>query len=112
MTGMEFEIFVRDRLVEKGYAKARIETTPPSGDYGADLIVRQDEKPKVIVIQCKRSANAVGVQAVQQVLGAKKFYKANEAWVVTDATFTPAARRLAQSADVRLKRLVWNSNRK
>jgi hypothetical protein len=61
MSGLEFELFVRDRLVEKGYAKARIETTPVSGDYGADLIVRQDQKLKVIVIQCKRSASAVGV---------------------------------------------------
>lgn len=110
MSGLEFEAFVRDRLIEKGYTT--IETTRASGDFGADLIVRQDQKPRVIVIQCKRSASAVGVQAVQEVLGAKKYYKANEAWVVTNATFTPAARTLARSADVRLKQLVWTTIRK
>ena len=39
---------------------------------GADLIVRHNGK--VIVVQCKRYGNAVGLQAVQEVLGARSFY--------------------------------------
>lgn len=103
MSGKHFELFVRDRLIARGYAN--IETTRGSGDMGADLIVRQNGR--VIVIQCKRYAGAVGLAAVQEVLGAKSFYQADEAWVITNSTFTPAARRLARSANVRLKMLVF-----
>jgi restriction system protein len=102
MTGREFELFVRDQLLQRGYRN--VETTPASGDMGADLVVRQNGQ--VIVIQCKRCSSAVGVKAVQEVLGAKSHYKANEAWVVTDSTFTTAARKLARSAMVHLKILA------
>jgi restriction system protein len=109
MSGVDFELFVRDCLLAKGYTK--VETTRKSGDFGADLIILQDQAPKKIVIQCKRSVGTVGVRAVQEVLGAKRFYKATEAWVVTDATFTPAAIKLARSCGVRLRRLLWSANR-
>ncbi|MBV9082774.1 MAG: restriction endonuclease [Acidobacteriaceae bacterium] len=99
MSGQEFEIFVRDQLLRKGFKN--IETTPGTGDMGADLIVHHQSRK--IVIQCKRSSNPVGVAAVQEVLGARCFYTAQEAWVVTNATFTDAARRLARTAEVRLK---------
>lgn len=90
--------------MKTGYS--RVETTPKSGDYGADLIIRQEQKPRVIVIQCKHSAHPVGLKAIQEVLGAKKFYRASEAWVITDSTFTRGARKLARSAGVQLKLLV------
>lgn len=99
MSGQEFEIFVRDQLLRKGFET--IDTTPGSGDMGADLIVCHHGKK--IVIQCKRSRNSIGVAAVQEVLGAKCFYGAQEAWVVTNAMFTEAARSLARIAKVRLK---------
>jgi HJR/Mrr/RecB family endonuclease len=101
MTGREFELFVRGRLADLGYP--HIETTSESGDMGADLIVRQ--KGRVIVIQCKRYSGTVGLQAVQEVLGAKHFYRADEAWVITDSVFTESARKLAESAQVWLMEL-------
>jgi restriction system protein len=39
---------------------------------------------------------------VQEVVAALKFYKADEAWVVTNSSFTPSARSLAQANNVRL----------
>jgi restriction system protein len=102
MTGKHFELYVRDQLIARGYKN--VETTRASGDMGADLIVRQNGK--VIVVQCKRYGGAVGIKAVQEVLGAKSYYGADEAWVVTDSTFTLAAKRLARSAKVSLKMLV------
>ena len=102
MSGEEFEFFVREQLLKQGYD--RVETTAVSGDMGADLIARRDGK--TIVVQCKRYSAAVGIQAVQEVLGAKLFYAADEAWVITDSTFTEAARKLARAADVRLRRLA------
>lgn len=72
---------------------------------GADLIA-VDAQGRKIVIQCKRNGKPVGVTAVQEVLGAKHFYRANEAWVVTNSTFTVAAKKLARSSKVRLRMLV------
>ena len=74
---------------------------------GADLVVRQNGR--VIVIQCKRCSSPVGVNAVQEILGAKSFYQADETWVVTDSTFTKAARQLAQCAGVRPKILTFRA---
>lgn len=70
MSGKQFEIFVRDRLIDRGFKS--IETTPDSGDMGADLIIRQNGK--AIVIQCKRLSVPVGVSAVQEIHAAKAFY--------------------------------------
>ena len=102
MSGKEFELYVRDQLMRlEGYIN--VELTRESGDMGADLVVRH--KGKIIVVQCKRYAGTVGLQAVQEVLGAKSFYAADEAWVITDSTFTKAARNLAKKANVRLRTL-------
>ncbi|MEO8052352.1 MAG: restriction endonuclease [Acidobacteriota bacterium] len=98
MSGQEFELLVKSLLARHGYVS--IEMTPGSGDMGADLVVRHNER--VIVIQCKRYSGAVGLQAVQEILGAKSFYQAHEAWVITNSTFTDPARMLARSGQVRL----------
>ncbi len=44
----------------------------------------------------------VGNSAVQQVIAAKAFYRCDEAMVVTNSFFTPSAKALAESADVKL----------
>ena len=105
MSGKQFEMFVRDRLIDRGYKS--VETTPDSGDMGADLVIRQNGR--MIVIQCKRLCTAVGVSAVQEIHAAKTFYGADEAWVITNLSFTRAARKLATSAGVRLKTVLATS---
>jgi restriction system protein len=99
MSGQEFELFVQDQLLRKAFES--VNTTPGSGDMGADLIIHHEGKK--IVVQCKRSSNPVGLAAVQEVFGARRFYGAHEAWVVTNASFTEAARSLALATKVRLK---------
>ncbi|WP_176521379.1 restriction endonuclease, partial [Priestia megaterium] len=56
------------------------------------------------VIQAKRygSKNRVSISAVQEVYGAKAYYKANQAWVVTNSYFTKQAKELAAACDVTL----------
>jgi restriction system protein len=44
----------------------------------------------------------VGNKAVQEVVGAILFYGGTEGCVVTNSTFTPAARALAQENNIRL----------
>lgn len=97
MSGLEFEQLVKSKLEEQGFI---VTATPVSGDQGVDLLLASDEQ--VIAVQCKRSASSIGNSAVQQVVAGKAHYGADEAWVVSDAEFTAAARRLASTNDVRL----------
>lgn len=97
MTGEEFEQFLGELFKKRGF---KITYTSISGDYGADLILRDgDEK---IALQAKRYSGNVGVKAVQEVIGAVKMYDADEAWVVTNSYFTKQAIKLAEINDVYL----------
>ncbi|RJS63072.1 restriction endonuclease [Priestia filamentosa] len=98
MDGFQFEFYLKALFQELGY-KAQV--TAQSGDFGADLIMKGPQK---IVIQAKRYGrkNRVGISAIQQIYGAKAYYKADEAWVITNSTFTKSARALAQACNVQL----------
>jgi restriction system protein len=39
---------------------------------------------------------------VQEIVGALRFYNADEGWVVTNSIFTPSARSLARANNIRL----------
>lgn len=95
MKGIEFENFLGQLFKQKGY---KIIVTPASGDYGADLILQ--DRDKKIVVQAKRYKSKVGIRAVQEVIPAIAYYKADEAWVVTNSYLTAQAINLARSNDV------------
>lgn len=97
MTGLEFEGYLMGLLKRHGCS---VSGTPKTGDKGADILARIDER--VIVIQAKRSASPVGTKAVQEVVAAVAYYGGTEAWVMTNSTFTQAARELAGRNRVRL----------
>ncbi|SFQ46272.1 restriction system protein [Priestia endophytica DSM 13796] len=98
MDGFQFETYLKALFQQLGY-KAQV--TPKSGDFGADLIMKGQQK---IVIQAKRygSKNRVSLSAVQEVYGAQAYYKADEAWVITNSSFTKSARALAEACNVQL----------
>jgi restriction system protein len=97
MAGNQFEEYLSILFSNMGY---RVEDTPTSGDYGADLILKKGRKK--IAVQAKRYSSNVGISAVQEVIGAKNYYKANEIWVVTNSYFTKAAVNLGNANNVRL----------
>jgi restriction system protein len=70
------------------------------GDYGGDLILSKDGKRSVVQAKCW--SKNVGVKAVQEAVGARGFYKADAAIVVTNRSFTVQARKLARANDVQL----------
>lgn len=98
MTGEEFEYFLKDLFIRLGYDA---DVTQLSGDQGADLIVEKDNR---IVIQAKRYSNKVNNSAIQEVIGAKKYYNAKKAMVITNYYFTKSAKELAEINDV----ILWN----
>ncbi|OBH43047.1 restriction endonuclease [Mycobacterium mantenii] len=97
MSGVEFEEFVAAQLRIAGYT---VTPTASTGDYGVDLIARKDGAR--MAVQCKRLAKAVGVAAVQQVVAGALQHGCNRTVVVTNQTFTKAARQLAVTHHCRL----------
>lgn len=97
MSGEEFEQFLGQLFKRRGY---KVSYTATSGDYGADLILK--DRKDIIAVQAKRYSGTVGVKAVQEIIGAVKMYNATEAWVVTNSHFTKQAIKLANINDVYL----------
>lgn len=100
MTGEEFERFLY--LKFKGMRKyKKVRHVGQSGDYGADLILYTKDGRKIIV-QAKRYHGYVGIAAVQQTIGAVKYYDADEGWVVTNSTYSDAAKNMAAASNIKL----------
>jgi Restriction endonuclease len=98
LTGVGFEMYLAKILKEHGFDDIR--TTVATGDQGADLIARFNGR--TIVIQAKRYWGSVGNRAVQEAAGAVRYYRADDAWVITSGTFTASAKALAQANNVKL----------
>jgi restriction system protein len=97
MDGIQFEYYLKELYRSRGYAT---EVTSASGDFGGDLLLSKDGKK--VVVQAKRHVKDVGIKAVQEVIGAKSYYAADDAWVVSNSYFTKAAKELAQKSKVTL----------
>lgn len=97
LTGKDFETYLATRFRALGY---KVEQTKLVGDYGADLVLTREGYRTVV--QAKRYSKNVGIKAVQEVLGAKAKYNAQNAIVVTNSGYTREAVELAQSAGVEL----------
>ena len=102
MSGLDFEKRLEVMFGDLGY---KVKRTPPSGDFGADLVL-EDQKGRTVV-QAKRYSKPVGVKAIQEVIGSVAFYQAINALVITNMYFTPQAEKLAQCNGVEL----WNRDK-
>ncbi|WP_395940537.1 restriction endonuclease [Bacillus wiedmannii] len=98
MDGFQFEVYLKALFRELRY---RPEVTKRSCDYGVDVVLKGRNR---IVIQAKRYGikNRVGIRAVQEVYAGKAYYKADEAWIVTNSVFTKQAEELAKACQVKL----------
>jgi len=101
MSGTEFERFVGDLFVKMGF---RVDYTPASGDQGVDMVAEKETK---IAIQAKCYAQPVGNSAIQEVVAGKTHYGCDLAYVITNNTFTAAAKKLASSNNV----VLWDGEK-
>lgn len=101
MSGAEFENYLAEYFAERGY---KIQITPTTGDYGADLVLRS--RTECIVVQAKRWNSKIGISAVQEISTARHFYGANGALLITNSSLTRSAKELARRANV----TVWDRN--
>jgi len=97
MDGIEYEHFCSTLFTQNNWTS---QVTKASGDQGADLIVKKDGV--IGIVQCKRYSSTVGNKAVQEVFAAKEYYDAQLAIVVTNNSFTPSAKTLANKLKVKL----------
>ena len=95
--GIAYERHCADILGRAGW-KAR--ATPATGDQGADVVAEREGVR--LVMQCKRQGRPVGNTAVQEVAAAASHWAGDVAAVVSNASFTPSARKLAASTGVLL----------
>jgi len=97
LSGTDFESFLAEMFEKLGY---EVKLTKGSHDYGADLLVSKNGK--FAVVQAKCYAKVVGIKAVQEIIGAKNHYGAEDAFVATNNYFSKDAEVLAVENNVKL----------
>lgn len=97
LNGHAFEEYAQKLFGLLGYTVVR---TALTGDQGADLIISKDETKTVV--QAKKYTGSVSNKAIQEVVAAKSYYKAEKAVVVTNSSFTKGAIELALANNVEL----------
>ena len=95
--GMNFEKILAEMYEQMGY---EVEITKGSGDQGADLILVKDGEKTVV--QAKYSKSKVSSDAVREAIAAKRFYDADYGTVITNSSFQPNARELAEKDQIEM----------
>ncbi|MCE6967503.1 restriction endonuclease [Cereibacter sphaeroides] len=93
--GLSYEREIADLLSAAAFV---VETTPLTGDFGADVIVEKDGLR--YAIQCKDLGKPAGVKAVQEAEAARRYYQCDFAVVASRSGFTRAANELADELKV------------
>ncbi|MEL3972054.1 restriction endonuclease [Rossellomorea oryzaecorticis] len=99
MSGIEFEHYLVPLFRNLGYY---VEITKPSGDFGCDLILKKDKEKTVVQAKRYGANQKVGVDAVNQVVGAAGYYNATKKFVVTNRYYSEPAKITAKRNNVLL----------
>lgn len=97
MSGHEYEHYVAELIRQHGW---NAQVTSGSGDHGADIIAEKNDIR--VAVQCKLYSTPVGNKSVQEAFAAQGFYDCQKSCVVTNNSFTPAARKAAYKLSVSL----------
>ena len=100
MEGTTYEHYVGNRLSIEGFTN--IQYTRRTGDFGGDIICLDPNGVKTCV-QCKRYQENVGVDGVQEAISGRIYYQCERAIVISNMSYTPAAKELAEKAGVELR---------
>jgi HJR/Mrr/RecB family endonuclease len=92
---IDYEKQIAIQLKDLGF---NAHTTKASGDQGADVLA--DKQGVKFAIQCKMYSKPVGNKAVQEVNAARDYYKCDYGVVITNSSYTPAARKAANACGV------------
>lgn len=98
MDGHDYEYLVAKYLRGHGYTGVKV--TKGSGDFGVDVTAHKAGHK--YAVQCKYYSSPVSLGAIQEAVAGKALYNCDRAMVVTNSTFTRAARELANANNVLL----------
>lgn len=98
MDGHDYEYLVAKYLRGHGYTGVKV--TKGSGDFGVDVTAHKAGHK--YAVQCKYYSSPVSLGAIQEAVAGKALYNCDRAMVVTNNTFTKAARELANANNVLL----------
>jgi restriction system protein len=96
-SGIDYEKFCAEILRRAGW---NTRVTKATGDQGTDIIAEMAGHR--VILQCKFYTSPVGNKAVQEAVAARLHERADNAVVVSNASYTKAARRLAATTGVLL----------
>ncbi|MBQ6320511.1 MAG: restriction endonuclease [Lachnospiraceae bacterium] len=102
MDGAEFEQYCAELLEAKGFEN--VEMTPPSHDYGIDIIADRDGIS--YAIQCKCYSDPIGIKAIQEAYAGKDYYNAMIGAVMTNQSFTKTAKEFADKLNI----VLWDGD--
>ena len=103
ISGHEYEHICAKRLKNCGFTNVTV--TKGSGDQGIDITAYRNGTK--YGIQCKYYAGPVGNASVQEAYAGARYYHCDFAAVLTNSTFTKAAKELAGSTNV----LLWENDK-
>ena len=92
MRGVPFELYLKAVCESLGY---KVETTPVTGDMGADLILIKNGVR--CAVQAKGYRKSVGSKAVQEAYTGQRCHNCDTCAVITNAPLTRSAERMAVS---------------
>jgi restriction system protein len=104
MSGHDFERYLARLFKKLGYKTKLVGTT--GGDFGADLIMEKDRIKIAVQAKNYNHRHKVGNDAVQQAVAGASYYDCEQAWVVTNSTFTRAARKQAVGSNIHIT--LWD----
>lgn len=94
--GRAFEFYCKDILQIQGFTELQV--TSSSGDYGVDILGYYDGE--LYAIQCKYYESKVSNHAIEEVYSGGNYYGASRYVVMTNNTFTDAAKEQAGKLNV------------
>lgn len=104
MSDRDFEFFISELLKEMDYDIIKV--TPPTGDFGTDIIAKKGGVS--VAVQCKKynEKNRVGNTSIQQLIGSMRYYGASHSIFVTTSDYTEKAKEQTKNASIEL----WNKD--
>lgn len=98
LDGRRFEIELAMLLQKREY---KVQWKGRSGDEGVDLALK-DKDDRDIIVQCKAHKNPVGPAPVRELYGTLLHRDAAEAWLISTAGFSAAAKKFASGKPIKL----------
>ena len=101
MSPRHFEELTCELFKDAGH---QVEITKATADFGADMILTKDNSRTAVQVKKYQAGNLVQVKEIHQIIGAKEYYKCDNALFVTTSDFTKPARKFAEKTNV----VLWS----